>query len=57
MPPADALGFYAQVFDTVEVNATFHALPTESTVQGWYRKTPPGFKFARRSSWPVNDSV
>jgi uncharacterized protein YecE (DUF72 family) len=43
---ADALGFYSQVFDTVEVNTTFHALPTESTVRGWYLKTPPDFTFA-----------
>jgi uncharacterized protein YecE (DUF72 family) len=46
MAAADALGFYARVFDTVEVNATFHALPTESTVQGWYERTPDGFVFA-----------
>ena len=46
MPVADALGFYSQVFDTVEVNTTFHALPTAATVRGWYRKTPPGFTFA-----------
>jgi len=30
---ADALSFYSQVFDTVEVNNTFHALPSESTVR------------------------
>lgn len=43
---ADALGFYSQVFDTVEVNTTFHGLPAESTVRNWYRKTPTGFIFA-----------
>jgi len=42
----DALGFYSQVFDTVEVNTTFHALPTESTVRAWYSRTAPGFCFA-----------
>jgi uncharacterized protein YecE (DUF72 family) len=35
-----------QVFDTVEVNTTFHALPTESTVRNWYRKTPGDCTFA-----------
>jgi uncharacterized protein YecE (DUF72 family) len=34
------------VFDTVEVNATFHAVPSDSTVRGWYSRTPPGFRFA-----------
>ena len=42
----DALAFYARVFDTVEVNATFHALPTDATVRGWYARTPPDFRFA-----------
>jgi uncharacterized protein YecE (DUF72 family) len=28
------------------VNTTFHGLPAETTVLNWYRKTPPGFKFA-----------
>lgn len=44
--PSDALGFYARVFDTVEVNATFHAIPTASTVEGWARRTPDAFRFA-----------
>jgi uncharacterized protein YecE (DUF72 family) len=34
------------VFDTVEVNATFHALPSDSTVRGWYARTPAQFQFA-----------
>ncbi len=34
------------MFDTVEVNTTFHGLPSESTVRTWYRKTPPHFTFA-----------
>jgi uncharacterized protein YecE (DUF72 family) len=25
LPAAEALGFYSQIFDTVEVNTTFHA--------------------------------
>lgn len=44
--PADFLRAYADVFNTVEIDATWHALPTERTVEGWYHKTPPGFVFA-----------
>jgi uncharacterized protein YecE (DUF72 family) len=40
------LAFYSQVFDTVEVNTTFYALPTENTVRGWLERTPDGFCFA-----------
>ena len=41
-----SLGFYAQVFDTVEVNTTFHAVPRESMVLGWVKRTPDDFLFS-----------
>jgi uncharacterized protein YecE (DUF72 family) len=43
---AEALGFYSQVYNTVEVNTTFHALPSASTVRAWYERTPAHFTFA-----------
>jgi uncharacterized protein YecE (DUF72 family) len=46
MKPADYLSYYATKFDTVEVDSTFYRTPVLSTVQGWYKKTPPGFVFA-----------
>ena len=41
---------YAEVFDTVEVNATFYRLPTRSAVENWVRQAPPGFVFAVKAS-------
>jgi uncharacterized protein YecE (DUF72 family) len=41
---------YAEVFDTVEVNATFYRLPRQSTVEGWVDQTPAGFGFAVKGS-------
>jgi uncharacterized protein YecE (DUF72 family) len=41
----DYLTYYATQFDTVEVDATFYAIPSISTVHGWYKKTPPNFLF------------
>jgi uncharacterized protein YecE (DUF72 family) len=41
---------YAEVFDTVEINATFYRLPTRRAVEGWVRQAPPGFVFAVKSS-------
>jgi uncharacterized protein YecE (DUF72 family) len=41
---------YAEVFDTVEVNATFYRLVKRSTVEGWVERTPPGFLFAVKGS-------
>jgi uncharacterized protein YecE (DUF72 family) len=39
----DRLSYYAERFDTVEVDSTFYRLPTESMVAGWAERTPPGF--------------
>lgn len=37
------LSHYARVFDTVEVDSTWYALPAARTVDGWAEKTPEGF--------------
>ena len=42
----DELGFYAERFNTVEINATFYGQPRASVSAGWVRRTPPGFEFA-----------
>jgi uncharacterized protein YecE (DUF72 family) len=46
LQPADYLSYYAQHFDTVEVDSTFYRIPSLSTVRGWNAKTPKGFIFA-----------
>ncbi len=43
---ADFLRLYARGFSTVEVDSTFYAIPSESTVRGWAERTPPHFRFA-----------
>ncbi|HEY0078271.1 MAG TPA: DUF72 domain-containing protein [Pyrinomonadaceae bacterium] len=37
---------YARVFRTVEVDSTFYAVPSASTVEGWARRTPSDFTFS-----------
>jgi uncharacterized protein YecE (DUF72 family) len=39
------LRFYAGVFDVVEVNASYYAIPDVLTVRRWAERTPPGFLF------------
>jgi uncharacterized protein YecE (DUF72 family) len=39
------LRFYAGVFDVVEVNASYYAIPDVLTVRRWVERTPPGFVF------------
>jgi uncharacterized protein YecE (DUF72 family) len=40
------LEVYARAFETVEVDSTFYAIPSVSTVDGWTRRTPQGFTFS-----------
>lgn len=42
----DELGFYAEHFDTVEVNSTFYRVPTLETTKRWAQRTPAGFEFS-----------
>jgi uncharacterized protein YecE (DUF72 family) len=42
---ADRLSFYAGLFPTVEVDATYYALPSERNAHLWVARTPPGFLF------------
>ncbi len=50
LPQREWLDFYAQHFDTVEVNATFYRLPRREAVANWVKQSPPGFLFAVKSS-------
>jgi len=44
------LGRYAEVFDTVEVNATFYRLTKRETAASWAEQVPEGFLFAVKGS-------
>ncbi|MCG3121430.1 MAG: hypothetical protein ALAOOOJD_04522 [bacterium] len=43
--PTDFLKQYASVFNTVEGNTTFYALPQSTTVKRWREETPAHFRF------------
>lgn len=42
----DELAYYAERFDTVEVNSTFYRLPSPQTTASWVRRTGSGFVFS-----------
>ena len=42
----DELRFYAEHFDTVEINSSFYGIPTPAIATGWVQRTPPGFEFS-----------
>ena len=42
----DELAYYAEHFDTVEVNSTFYGEPKDSITRTWVERTPVGFEFS-----------
>ena len=42
----DELGFYAEHFDTVEVNSTFYGQPRPDVTRTWVQRTPAAFDFS-----------
>jgi uncharacterized protein YecE (DUF72 family) len=50
LPQRGWLPYYAQRFQTVEVNNTFYNLPEKSVFEQWQRRTPDDFIFALKMS-------
>lgn len=42
--------YYAEHFDTVEINNTFYRLPGEAVFEKWRYQAPPGFLYAVKAS-------
>jgi len=42
----DELAFYAEHFDTVEVNSSFYRVPAVKTTKDWAARTPKDFEFS-----------
>jgi len=50
LPARNMLAWYAERFDTVELNNTFYRLPTENAVSSWRSSSPENFRFAVKGS-------
>jgi uncharacterized protein YecE (DUF72 family) len=46
LPQRDWFAYYAEQFNTVEINNTFYRLPTAKTVEHWAAQAPPGFVYS-----------
>lgn len=42
----EMLEFYSRIFETVEVDSSFYAIPPISTLESWHQKTPENFIFS-----------
>src|SRR5437763_16755619 len=48
--PAARLAYYAERYDTVEVDSPFYRLPSPETAARWAERTPPAFVFHAKAS-------
>jgi uncharacterized protein YecE (DUF72 family) len=49
VPAKMFLAYYSRRLNSVEINYTYHRLPTESTLENWIKATPEGFLFAPKA--------
>jgi uncharacterized protein YecE (DUF72 family) len=65
-PTGKMLAYYAERFDTVEVNYTFYRMPNAKTIAGWVAETPEGFSFTLKAPqrithfarlWDIDDPL
>ena len=55
---ADAmLAYYADRFDSVEVNNTFYRLPKREVLKGWGEQVPAGFSFVIKASQRITHNA
>ncbi len=50
LPVSRWFAFYAETFDTVEINNSFYMLPKGETFDKWREQAPPGFRYAVKAN-------
>ncbi len=50
LPRDEWFGYYAERFDTVEINNTFYGLPDRETFEDWRARAPEGFTYVLKYS-------
>ncbi len=50
LPKSKWFEYYAQHFDTVEINNTFYQLPKQQTFENWHKQAPDNFLYAVKAN-------
>lgn len=50
LPSTKWLQYYAQHFNTIEINSSFYKFPTEKSLSRWYKDTPDDFVFTIKAN-------
>jgi len=45
---SDYLSLYARVFDVIEIDSSFYAIPSQDMTRSWLEAVPDGFRFAAK---------
>jgi uncharacterized protein YecE (DUF72 family) len=53
LPTKKFLAYYAQHFQTTEINNTFYRIPTTALTQSWYSEVPEDFQFTLKLSQEI----
>ncbi len=48
---------YSRIFQTVEIDSTFYAIPASSAVEGWHKKTPENFMFSLKMPQEITHNL
>ncbi len=51
------LPYYSKLFNSVEIDTTFHSLPRHSAIETWYVSTPPEFKFTIKTPHTITHDL
>jgi len=43
---AELLDLYVKAFETVEIDSTFYAIPSEASIKSWVKRAPAGFSYS-----------
>jgi uncharacterized protein YecE (DUF72 family) len=54
--PNDFLRYYAQNFNTIELNTTHYRIPNAEMIESWVRDTPPDFRFCPKIPQVISHS-
>lgn len=57
VPAEDYLTYYSKIFNSVEMDTTFYAVPRKASVQGWAASVPDTFSFAVKTPQSITHQM
>jgi uncharacterized protein YecE (DUF72 family) len=57
VPSRDYLTYYGQIFNAVEMDTTFYAIPRPAVVQGWAKAVPKNFRFTAKTPQSITHEM